>query len=373
MLKIQTYLREHGLDKAVEEFKLKVRDYAHKVLLKYNQIESDMKIPEVQECRGIVLRKGSWDVLSMSFFKFFNSAEVLAARIDWNSARVLEKCDGSMIHVYYDEVVGKWFAGTTGTAEGEAEVNNKENTSFNNLFWDTVEQKYPAFSMDNLIKKNTYVFELTTPYNIVVKPHGISSVTLLTIRDNTNLQECSWSDLELEAERLGLPLVKSFDLNVVCCEDLLHTFDDMPWSEEGYVVVDGNHNRIKLKNPAYVAVHYLKDKTSAYHIMTIVKSNEIEEFAATFPDRKDELYKLKENYDLLIQDLEHLWSELEAVKSKDESPCERKSFALALQSKLKDSRFKMFAGLFYGLNLGKVTNVADYIHEYDDKILYEIL
>jgi hypothetical protein len=34
--------------------------------------------------------------------------------------------------------VDKWFAGTTGTAEGEGEVNNKLGTTFNDLFWDTV-------------------------------------------------------------------------------------------------------------------------------------------------------------------------------------------------------------------------------------------
>jgi hypothetical protein len=33
--------------------------------------------------------------------------------------------------------VDKWFAGTTGTAEGEGEVNNKLGTT-NDLFWDTV-------------------------------------------------------------------------------------------------------------------------------------------------------------------------------------------------------------------------------------------
>lgn len=373
MLKIQTYLREHGLEKTVLDFKLKVREYPHKILLKYDQIESDMKIPEVQECRGLVLRKGTWEVMSISFGKFFNSAEGAAAKIDWESARILEKMDGSMIQVYYDELLQKWFAGTTGTAEGEAEVNNKLGTSFNQLFWDTIAQKYPRFHIDLLDKNFTYVFELTTPYNIVVKPHGTSSVTLLTVRNKHTLMELPWSALEKEAGTICLPLVQSFDLNAVCSEDLIATLEGMPWSEEGYVVVDAQHNRVKIKNPAYVAVHHLKDKTAEHHILTIVKSNEIEEFAATFPDRKDELYRLKENYDLLIEDLEGVWSEMAEHKSKDDSAAERKNFAMALQAKLKDSKLKQFSGLFYGLNLGKFDGVKNFMHEYDDKILYQIL
>ena len=68
----------------------------------------------------------------------------------------------------------------------------------------------------------------------------------------------------------------------------------MPWSEEGYVVCDHTFSRVKIKNPAYVAVHHLKGKTAEHNIMTIVKANEIEEFMNTFPERKDELLRVEE-------------------------------------------------------------------------------
>ena len=72
MLKIQKYLIEHGLTKTVSDFKLVCKEYNHKVLLKYNQIESDLSIPEVQECRGLILTKDTWEILSFPFTKFFN-------------------------------------------------------------------------------------------------------------------------------------------------------------------------------------------------------------------------------------------------------------------------------------------------------------
>jgi hypothetical protein len=94
VLKIQEYLRKNGLAKAIQEFKLKTRIYENKVLLKYDQLESPMSFDEVKECRGLILTKDNWDILSYSFFKFFNNGESNAATIDWNTALILEKLDG---------------------------------------------------------------------------------------------------------------------------------------------------------------------------------------------------------------------------------------------------------------------------------------
>jgi hypothetical protein len=37
-LTIQTYLKKNGLDETIKTFDLKIRDYGHKILLKYNQL-----------------------------------------------------------------------------------------------------------------------------------------------------------------------------------------------------------------------------------------------------------------------------------------------------------------------------------------------
>ena len=125
-------------------------------------------------------------------------------------------------------------------------------TTFNELFWKTIFDKSPNFKLSYLDKRVTYVFELTTPYNIVVKPHGESSVTLLAARYNDTLIEATYDQLKEAAHALHVTLVKSYDLNAKDFGALIRTFENMPWSEEGYVVVDGNFNRVKIKNPAYV-------------------------------------------------------------------------------------------------------------------------
>jgi hypothetical protein len=369
MLAIVDFIRKNGLAEAIKEFKIKVKVYENKLHLKYDQIESNMSLKEVQECRGLILHKESLEVMSMSFFKFFNHGEGNAVTIDWETARILDKVDGSMMQVYWDPYDKKWYAATTGTAEGEGEVNNKSGTTFNELFWQTIDKH--GFDISKLDIRFTYVFELTTPYNIVVKPHGESNVTLLTIRSNKTLEEFSYDNLVIMGNLLGVPLVKSYDLNANNFGDLIRTFEGMPWSEEGYVVVDANFNRVKIKNPAYCAVHHLKGKTAEHNILTIVKSNEIDEFAATFPERKDELYKLKANYDLLIEKLKDVWDELTPVKPT--SPDGKKLFAATVFELCKKYKLDLFSGLFFSLESGKAASVNEYMLEYDDKKLYKIL
>jgi len=374
MLAIQKYLRTHGLEKTIKDFSLKTREYEGKILFKYDQLVSPtlMALPEMQDCRGIILEKNTWDVMSLAFRKFFNAEESNAAKIDWNTAKVLEKLDGTMIQVYWDWYEEKWFAATTGTAEGEGEVNNKNGTTFNDLFWDTLNNKY-IFNECLLNKDLIYVFELTTPYNIVVKPHGESSATLLTVRNRETLVELSGKDLQMVAISLGVPLVKSFDINTSNIGHLLKTFEGMPWSEEGYVVRDGNDNRVKVKNPAYVAVHHLKGKTAEHNILTIVKTNEIEEFAATFPERTEELNRLKEGYDALIAKLNSVWVELQLRRPKNITKEEQKKYAAAVFEVCGKHDVTQFTGLYFGLAQYKINSVEDFMFNYDDKLLYKML
>jgi hypothetical protein len=374
MLAIQEYLRTNGLDKTINDFKLKTRVYENKILFKYDQLVSNtlMGLPEMQDCRGIILEKGTWNVMSLAFRKFFNAEEGNAHKIDWKTAKILEKLDGTMIQLHWDWYAQTWFAATTGTAEGEGEVNNKMGTTFNELFWETIVKmngESDTFK-SSLDKGKCYTFELTTPYNIVVKPHGTSSTTLLAVRDLATLKE---EVADEYAIKLGVPLVKQYDLNANNVGAILRTFEGMVWYDEGYVIVDANFNRVKVKNPAYVAVHHLKGKSAEHNILTIVKSNEIEEFGATFPERKDELYRLKTNYDLLVDKLNVVWLELVAHKPRNITASEKKRFAMQVFKVADNNNVKNFTGLFFNLNEGKVVSVEEYLMGYDDKLLYKML
>lgn len=372
MLSIIDYIKKNGIERAIKEFKLKTRVYDKKILIKYDQIDSDMGLSEVQDCRGLILERDTWEIMCMSFRKFFNNSEGHAARIDWDTAHVLEKLDGTMIQVYWDWHKEEWFAATTGTAEGEGEVNNKYGTTFNELFWNTVKDKYD-FNVNTLNFDYTYVFELTTPYNIVVKPHGESSATLLAVRNRETTKEIGYNELTFIADGLGVPLVKRYDFNNKNAGALIRTFENMDSFDEGYVVLDGNFNRVKIKNPAYVSAHHLKGKMANHHIMGIIKTNECDEFIATFKEREEEIRELESGYQNLLNNLSNCWDELLTVRPKNITPKEKKKFAMNVFDVVNKYDVKQFSGLFFGLNDGKVESIGEYMMNYDDKKLYHLL
>lgn len=366
MLNIVKHIKKHGLEKTLSTFKLKFREYPHKILIKYDQIDSDLSLIEVQEARGLVLERDTWKVMSMSFSKFFNAAEGHAAKIDWNTAHVLEKLDGSMIHVYKDWVLNKWCVGTTGTAEAEGEVNNKFGTTFADLFWETAPKDFES----KLTEGYTYVFELCTPYNIVVTPHTKSFITLLTIRNLRTLKELSYDEFNFYGSAMKVPVVKIYDMNTKNVGQLIKTFDNMPYTDEGYVVVDAHHNRIKIKNPAYLAVHSLKGKTAEHNIMEIIKTNEVDEFAATFPERKKQIEALKIAYDKLDLTLNKVWNELKLNLPKNITKHESKKYAMKVFEVSNKYDVKNYTGLFFSLKDKKINGVAEYLINIDNKKLY---
>ena len=387
-LSLIKFIRENGLEAAVEKFQLTVRDGGHKILLKYSQIDSPMSFSETQDARGLIIEKESLRVMCLPFRKFFNAGEGHAATVDWNTARILEKVDGSLLTVYYDRFIDEWCVSTTGTLEADGEVNNKLGTTFAQLFWETIGKIPGKFhgvgnmsAVERTIHLNQflcielcYAFELTTPYNIVVKPHGTSSVTLLTVRDVNTLGELSYDELTSLGIELDVPVVKAFDINALSVDELNSTFEGMPWSEEGYVVVDADFNRIKIKNPAYVAVHHLKGSTAEHNIMEIIKTNEVDEFASTFPERKMEIYMLMNKFAALRLNLELLEDQLKSYLPTDINDKEQiKNHALKVKEYAADWNFSQFSGLYFMLRSGKVATVAEFLRTYDNKQLYTLL
>ena len=406
-LAIIKYLKLHGLEKTIEDLKLRWKDYPHKVSLRYDSIESNLSLPECQDARGLVLEKGTWKVMSLAFRKFFNQGEGRAAEIDWAKARVFQKMDGTLIQVYYDWVTEEIYAGTTGTAEGEGDVNNFHYTNgrestFSDLFWHAYGETTHKFGWNGPLyykarfekyKGLTVAMELCTPYNIVVTPHTESRVYLLGARDLETGRELSFAELEEMSKHLYVPMAPTIAVGGKTPEELIASFDGMPYTNEGYIVCDENFNRVKIKNPAYVAVHFIKDSTAFWRVIDIVRSGETDEFVATFPGRKEEIESLKFEYDNLVEFLNNkvaemrswpeytefkkdmmLSKELASVGPLAVEPNKelRKHVALRIQSVCGKSEMGRFSALLYK-NMSEPVNVKEYLMSFDGKDLYEIL
>lgn len=355
MLQIQQYLRQHGVEKTVEDFKLIHKVKGHLNMFKYNQIESNYALPEVQESRGLILDDRNWDVVCYTFHKFFNMQEGFAHPIDWDSAIVYQKMDGSIIQMYFYE--NEWHVATSGTIDADT-YSNDGLISFKDLFWKTVFIHYEMTQAEftsHFDKDYCYAFELCTPFNLVITQHKDHRLYLLGLRNKITLVEES-----IDQDKYNfLAKPKAYPLKNV--EEIEAQMPGKDWQDEGYVVCDKIFNRQKIKNPAYVAVHHLKGNLGAHHVMQVVKDNELDEFCIYCPERKDEVHALKKEYDICTAALELMYK----IELNEGNYPTVKDFALDVQKKIP----KKFQGLMYRLQKQKTT-VKQWMYESDNKDLY---
>ena len=142
-------------------------------IFKYNQCGSDFTIPEVQEARGIIINIETLEVVCWPFRKFANFGESYADDIDWATARVTEKIDGSIMKLWYNKPVERWELSSNSCFNAYKEMAScigscvTSSVSFGKLF------ETAAVNLDKSIldKDKTYIFELCSPDNVVVVQH----------------------------------------------------------------------------------------------------------------------------------------------------------------------------------------------------------
>ena len=353
MLKIQEYLRQYGSDhqKAFDALKAeyaidaKVSErHPSLVLFKYNQIDSPMGKEIVQECRGIILDSANdWNIVSFPFTKFFNYGEGHAAKIDWSTARVQEKIDGSLMCLYWCE--NEWNVSSSGNPDAAGEVNGFLFT-FRDLFWKTWHAM--GLKIGNCEHNTTYMFELTSPYNRVVVPHTEAKLTLIGVRG-------PGGEKDVYNHYFSFPVVREFSLTSLnAVLDSFTVIDGV--HQEGYVVVDSDFNRIKIKHPQYVALHHIKDGLGGgfKSLVRIVQANEGSEFLTYFPEYKGDYDKVVADFTKLIDGLDEQYEIVFDACNGNRGKVNRKDFAL------QATKLRIPSYFFTRLD-GKVDNVRNYL------------
>ena len=297
------------------------------VLFKYNQIESDFSNDIVKEARGLILDMTDGVVpFSVPFFKFFNYGEPNAASIDWESAIVLEKIDGSIMKVvkYNDELL----ISTNGCIDAYKcalpSALGCPFSSFGELFEDAICNQFRQYvgrdgSRDEAMEwfkallelpNHTYMFELVSKWNRVVVPHEDSKLYFIGLRDNESLEERPFIESCL-INYFSMP--KFYDLNSL--DDVVAAADKLPWDEEGYVVLDRNFDRVKIKSPEYVKIHRMANNgnLSMRRAVNVFMENEAEELLVYFPEYRKAFDDIKEKYEAVQKDLDEKYAELKAL------------------------------------------------------------
>lgn len=292
----------------------------------YNLLEKpDFNDLEVALCRGITFRGDK--IVCCPFFKFGNYGESYAPEIDWVSARVLEKLDGSLITLWYDN--DEWHVSTSKNIDAYNCDTQAGIYTFGQLFAGaaaTASLKY-----ENLNKDYTYMFELTSPYNKVVIPYSKTEIWHIGTRDNKTLQE-----LEVD---IGVQKPKAYKLSSLEeCKAAAATFGN---SKEGFVVVDKYYNRIKVKSPDYITLHHMANNgtISKADIIKLILDGEDEEYLTYFPEKIDIFAKYRAKIEILLEDMDMEWNL--AVKQDMLNLSSRKEVAALVQNmKVPDFGFK---------------------------------
>lgn len=279
---------ENPLEVLINDYKVRVVEEDELVLLKYNQIDTP-KCHLTNQLRGPILTKtdGKWRYVARGFYRFFNYGEDQAAVLDWATTDVLEKIDGSLIKVYYYK--NEWRVGTNGSisASGELPYPDSVKKTFRDLFDYTLLCLPVSFRelTQRMDPEYTYLFELTSPYNRVVVPYNASSLTFLTRIENESGEEDDYLGILFK-----MPTVyKSGSL-----EECIEASKKLPYTEEGYVAVDGQNRRIKIKSPAYLTAHHIRGEGGGLKkYLELIRTGESKEFLAYFPEFKTEFEKIQ--------------------------------------------------------------------------------
>lgn len=276
-------------------YSLSIKRKDTRILFKYSQIESDFSLDIVKEARGLILEDETWNIVCYPFKKFFNYGEAYADKIDWKSATVETKEDGSLIKIYFYN--DEWKIATNGTIDAEdAELQSGPYKNFRQLFDAAAEKCH--FDFSKLNRYFTYCCEICSEFNIIVCPQSEMRLIHIGTRDNRTFQE-------IETD-IGIPHPQRYTLSSLeDCIAMAKTFD---FTKEGFVVKDKNYNRIKVKSEDYVKVHRLANNGSITleRVIDLLKTNETDEFFTYFPQYREYIEEISEEIDELIRLIDNI-------------------------------------------------------------------
>lgn len=324
------------------------------VMFKYSQFDSDFGNPLVRECRGLILDEDTFEPVSVPFFKFGNYGESYCPEIDWKTARVAEKLDGSLIK-FVKFANGNLLVSTNGAIDA-FETNLQEQigcpySTFGELVLEAVRAEMArkgaprdkselAWLADMLEPGYTYMFELTSPYNKIVVPQSETRLNFLGCRDNATLREIHFADHPLAAT-FNVP--KVFPL--ASLDDCVKTAKELTLDHEGYVVCDAAFNRVKVKSPLYVSAHYMRsdDGTLSHRrAAELILENQTEEFLTYFPEYAEDFVKMRAALDAYAARIDAKFAELSGLGFATRK--EQAAWILANAKDVSGCLFKMLDG-----------------------------
>lgn len=289
-----TFAAEHpDWRELLEEKNITVKEAGNLAILNYG-IDCDFADPVVQEARGIIINTETFEVVCWPFRKFGNYGEKYVDAIDWNTARVQEKIDGSIVKLWYNQDHWQW--STNSTIDAADAQCKGTGSSFMSLIRRAENVKRIPF--DELDKDKTYLFELVAPEQMIVIRYDYPCLFHIGTRSNRTGQESN--------DEIGIRKPAEYPLHSISeCITAAKALNpaETEITHEGFVVVDANWHRIKVKSPEYVYAHHVATQQvfTKKRILPMVRNN---------PDALEELIRLTPDSEVYVRYYQWQYAEL---------------------------------------------------------------
>jgi hypothetical protein len=191
-------------------------------------------------------------------------------------------------------------------------------------------------------------------------------LTLKEVPWGSNIFKSLYLELNVKVllnAKVIIDLPEIYPVAVTSLKEVATMASQLPQMSEGYVVVDNNFNRVKVKNPSYLALLHLKDSStsSVKALVELILKNEGSEFLAYFPEFKSQYDRLSELITKIKDKLKEVWENTKEIKN-------QKEFALAVLA-----TGVPFNNILFALRNGRTPSVEEGMRELDAKRVVEAL
>jgi hypothetical protein len=200
----------------------------------------------------------------------------------------------------------------------------------------------------------TYLFELISPENRIVVNYTKQALVLLAA-----INKADGSELDIRGIPTDIEIIKQFDIRSF--DQATKALENAsPMETEGFVVVDANFNRVKIKSPKYLVCHRLRDKASPKEMLNLIRIGEESEFVSYFPEYLTQITNTKDLLKALDTELMTHYLTIKDIQVQKEFAQE------ALKSKC--------SGALFALRNGKSKSIYDFLlHSLHEDRLLELL
>lgn len=273
---VRDYILSNGLYRLQTDKYVKVnrhQDYPNLIGLCYSHTQSKTSDKIASKCRGLILdEEDNYKIVCYPFDRFPNynkqNNTILKEPIKYYC-----KEDGSLFCLYF--YCNKWLCSSKGLPDANG-YNEKYDGRMYELFWEVFNNKNYQLPLDT---NKCYIFELTTPYNFTPVIYNDSSLKLIGVR---NLDTFKEEPIEINKHNWETPqeyFFASLEEAAKSSNYLKHNV------QEGYVAVDSEFNRLKIKGVQYVAASHIGNKeVSTNKVLEVIKQGEGSEFVTYFPE-----------------------------------------------------------------------------------------